>query len=114
MARAYSVFAAAGSDLGLRQETLDLLAAPAIPPTRGFYDECLKAEVRFSLGFMKPSRVWPFGTASSFGAPGSGGSLGFSDPEHRLGYAYVTSKMGTALTGDPRDIALRSALYSAS
>ena len=33
---------AAGS-CGLRPETLDLLAAPAIPPTRGFYDECLRA-----------------------------------------------------------------------
>ena len=29
-----------------------------------------------------------------------------------LGYAYVTSQMGTVLTGDPRDVALRRALYS--
>jgi CubicO group peptidase (beta-lactamase class C family) len=35
IARAYSVFATGGRELGLRQETLDLLAAPAIPPTRG-------------------------------------------------------------------------------
>jgi hypothetical protein len=34
-----------GRDLGLRKETLDLLAAPAIPPTRGFHDECLKGDV---------------------------------------------------------------------
>ena len=44
IARAYSVFATGGRELGLRQETLDLLAAPAVPPTRGFYDECLKGE----------------------------------------------------------------------
>ena len=44
IAHAYSVFATGGRELGLRQETLDLLAAPAIPPTRGFYDECLKGE----------------------------------------------------------------------
>ena len=57
IAHAYSVFATGGRELGLRPETLDLLAAPAIPPTRGFYDECLKGEgVQFSLGFMKPSR----------------------------------------------------------
>src|SRR5262245_53042790 len=37
IARAYSVFATGGRELGLRKETLDLLAAPAIPPTRGFY-----------------------------------------------------------------------------
>jgi len=112
IAHAYSVFATGGRELGLRQETLDLLAAPAIPPTRGFHDECLKADVQFSLGFMKPSPTWPFGSASSFGSPGAGGSLGFADPSAGVGYAYVTSQMGTRLTGDPRDVALRDALYS--
>jgi CubicO group peptidase (beta-lactamase class C family) len=115
IAQAYSVFATGGRELGLRKETLDQLAAPAIPPARGFYDECMKVEgVRFSLGFMKPSPVWPFGSSdSSFGSPGAGGSLGFADPAAGLGYAYVTSQMGTHLTGDPRDVALRTALYSA-
>ncbi|MFZ0749251.1 MAG: serine hydrolase domain-containing protein, partial [Pyrinomonadaceae bacterium] len=114
IARAYSVFATGGRELGLRQETLDLLAAPAIPPTRGFYDECMKTDgIQFSLGFMKPSPAWPFGSASSFGSPGAGGSLGFADPAAGVGYAYVTSQMGTALTGDPREVALRDALYSA-
>lgn len=114
IAHAYSVFATGGRELGLRQETLKLLAAPAIPPRRGFYDECMKTDgVQFSLGFMKPSRVWPFGGASSFGSPGAGGSLGFADPTSGVGYAYVTSQMGTRLTGDPRDVALRDALYSA-
>jgi CubicO group peptidase (beta-lactamase class C family) len=114
IAHAYSVFAAGGGELGLRRETLDLLAAPAIPPTRGFYDECLKGEgLQFSLGFMKPSAVWPFGSASSFGSPGSGGSLGFADPSAGIGYAYVTSQMGTTLNGDPRDVAIRDALYAA-
>jgi CubicO group peptidase (beta-lactamase class C family) len=110
---AYGVFAAGGAELGLHQETLDLLAAPAIAPTRGFHDECLKGEVRFSLGFMKPSSNWRFGSsARSFGAPGSGGSLGFADPDAGLGYGYVTSQMGTTFTGDPRDVALRDAIYS--
>ncbi len=113
IAHAYGVFATGGRELGLRQETLDLLAAPAIPPTHGFFDECLKGEVQFSLGFMKPSPNWPFGSARSFGSPGAGGSLGFADPAEGIGYAYVTSQMGTSLTGDPRDVALRDALYSA-
>src|SRR5262245_35710593 len=112
IAHAYSVFAGGGEELGLRQETLDLLAAPAIPPTHGFYDECLKSEVQFSLGFMKPSRTWRFGSARSFGSPGSGGSLGFADPAAGIGYGYVTSQMGTVFTGDPRDVALRDALYA--
>ena len=112
IAHAYGVFATGGHELRLRPNTLALLAAPAVAPARGFYDECLKGEVQFSLGFMKPSRLWPFGSASSFGSPGSGGSLGFADPAEGIGYAYVTNQMGTALTGDPRDVALRTALYS--
>jgi CubicO group peptidase (beta-lactamase class C family) len=112
IARAYGVFATGGRELALRPETLEALAAPAIPATHGFYDECLMGEVRFSLGFMKPSPVWPFGSECSYGSPGSGGSLGFADPEAGIGYAYVTSQMGTSLTGDPRDLALRNAVYS--
>lgn len=113
-ARAYSAFATGGRELGLRRETLELLTAPAVPPARGFHDECLKGDgVQFSLGFMKSSPAWPFGTTGSFGSPGAGGSLGFADPAAGVGYAYVTSQMGTRLTGDPRDVALRRALYSA-
>ena len=113
IAHAYSVFATGGRELGIRPTTLKLLAAPAIPPTKGFYDECLKGDgVQFSLGFMKSSAVWRFGSPSSFGSPGSGGSLGFADPSVAVGYAYVTSQMGTTLTGDPREVALRDALYS--
>jgi CubicO group peptidase (beta-lactamase class C family) len=113
IAQAYSVFATGGRELGLRPETLALLAAPAVPPVRGFYDECMKTDgVQFSLGFMKSTPGLPFGSASSFGAPGAGGAFGFADPEVGVGYAYVTSRMGTRLTGDPRDVALRTALYS--
>ena len=114
LARAYSAFVGDGRELGLRRDTLRLLAAPAVPPTRGFYDECMHSDdIVFSLGFMKSTSQWPFGSASSFGAPGSGGSLGFTDPVAGIGYGYVTSQMGTRLTGDPRDVALRDALYAA-
>jgi CubicO group peptidase (beta-lactamase class C family) len=54
-----------------------------------------------------------FGSASSFGSPGSGGAMGFADPSAGVGYAYLTSQMGTTLTGDPRDAALSAALYAA-
>ena len=112
IARAYSEFTTGGQVLGLRRETLQLLAAPAIPAANGFYDECMMGEAQFSLGFMKPSPTWPFGSDASYGSPGSGGSLGFADPKSGIGYAYVTNQMGTALSGDPRDLALRDALYA--
>lgn len=74
----------------------------------------MKAEgIQFSLGFMKSTPALPFGSASSFGSPGAGGARGFADPEAGVGYAYVTNRMGTRLTGDPRDMALRDALYGA-
>jgi CubicO group peptidase (beta-lactamase class C family) len=110
MAKAYGVFAAGGRELGLRPQTLADLAAPAIPPRHGPMDECLKGEVAFSLGFMKPTSGWPFGHPGSYGAPGAGGSLGYADPEAGIGYGYVTNQMGTNLAGDARDVALRRAL----
>jgi CubicO group peptidase (beta-lactamase class C family) len=111
IAKAFGVFASGGRALGLRRETLDLVAAPARAPSGGFRDVCLGGDVQFSLGFMKPSALWPFGSPASYGSPGAGGSFGFADPAAGIGYAYVTSRMGTTLTGDPRDVALRQALY---
>jgi CubicO group peptidase (beta-lactamase class C family) len=110
IAKAYGVFANGGRELGLRAETIEALKAPAIPSRHGFYDECFRAPAKFSLGFMKPSETIRFGHESAFGAPGTGGSIGFADPEVGIGYAYVTSRMGMHLQGDPRDLALRGAM----
>jgi CubicO group peptidase (beta-lactamase class C family) len=114
IARAYSVFASGGKELGLREETVHELKEPAIPSTHGFYDECLGDEAQFSLGFMKPNRGFPFGSPSSFGFPGAGGSFGFADPEAEIGYGYIPNRKGVTMGGDPRDVALRRALYSAT
>jgi CubicO group peptidase (beta-lactamase class C family) len=84
--------------------------APPVAPRRGFRDGALKVPVPFSLGFAKPSPMNPFGTPGSFGHPGTGGSFGFADPEFEIGYGYVFNGMGTHLT-DPRDLALRTAMY---
>ncbi len=109
IARAYSAFATGGRELGLREATLQALRAPATPSANGFYDDGVKGEVEYSLGFMKTCKNWPFGHDGAFGAPGAGGALGFADPETGLAYGYVTNRMG-GVTGDPRDLALRRAL----
>ena len=62
---------------------------------------------------MKPGPAFPFGGPRAYGAPGAGGAMGFADPEAGIGYGYVTSRMGTSLSGDPRDMALRAALDAA-
>ncbi len=113
MARAYGEFATGGKVLGLRGETLRELAAPAVPPARGFRDACLKVEVQFSLGFMKPDPANPFAHPGAFGSPGTGGSFGFADPEAEIGWGYVPNRMGVHLQ-DPREVALRTALYRAA
>jgi CubicO group peptidase (beta-lactamase class C family) len=110
IARAYSEFATGGATLRLAPATLAALAADAVPPAHGFHDEALRGEVQFSLGFMKSCPNWRFGSDGSYGAPGTGGSLGYADPKAGVGYGYVTSRVGTAITGDPRDVALREAM----
>lgn len=104
------MFANGGRELGLRPETLAALAAPAVSGAHGFYDEFMKADAQFSLGFMKSNPGWSFGSAQAYGSPGAGGSLGYADPQTGIGYGYVTNRKGTHLEGDPRDIALRRAL----
>jgi CubicO group peptidase (beta-lactamase class C family) len=40
-----------------------------------------------------------------------GGSLGFADPDHRLGFGYVMNQMGPAI--DTRSRSLSKAVYDA-
>jgi len=110
IARAYGVLATGGAQLGLRPETIRELEAPPVAPTRGFRDECMGgADIRFSLGFMRPAPAWAFGGPRAYGAPGAGGSFGYADPDAGIGYAYVCNRMGRS-QDDPRDVALRSAM----
>jgi CubicO group peptidase (beta-lactamase class C family) len=112
IAHAYSALTSEGGELRLGAKTLAALCAPATPPTLSSYDECVKTDgMRYSLGFMKPGEVIRFGSDAAFGFPGAGGAMGFADPKSGIAYAYVTSQMGATLTGDPRDAALREALY---
>jgi CubicO group peptidase (beta-lactamase class C family) len=110
IAHAYSVFATGGAEFGLRGETLQALMAPAVPPLQGFFDEVMRKEMCFSLGFLKPNPTYPFGGSGTFGEPGAGGSFAFADPEAGIVYAYITNRMGAKLGGDPRELALREAM----
>lgn len=109
IAHAYSALAVGGAELGIRPQTLRELTAPPVPPQHGFHDECMQGDIRFSLGFMRPSPIWAFGGARSFGSPGAGGSFGYADPDQRIGYGYICNRMGKS-KDDPRDVALRAAM----
>ncbi|MFK7804403.1 MAG: serine hydrolase domain-containing protein [Anaerolineae bacterium] len=112
IAKAYGEFATGGKNLGLTAETLQALTQPAAPPSGGSMDEVLHINSSFSLGYLKPSADIHFGSSTnSFGTPGAGGSFGFADPDAEIGYAYGMNRMGFHLIVDPREEALRSALY---
>jgi CubicO group peptidase (beta-lactamase class C family) len=96
IARAYSVFATGGHELGIKPETLSELQAQAQPPVSGGWrDVILHMDMAWALGFLKPFPGYHFGSSDeAYGAPGSGGSFGFADPGAQVGYAYVTNKQG--------------------
>ncbi len=112
IAKAYSDMAAGGRELGLTQETMTELTAPARPPSGNPRDLVLWVPAAYSLGFVRPTGDFLFGRGQrSFGHPGAGGSFGFADPDAEIGFAYAPNRLGHHLRDDPREKALRDALY---
>lgn len=113
VAAAYGEFATGGRRLGLTAETLDALSSPAVAPRDGRIDVVLHIESVFSLGYVKPFPRFVFGSGAglAFGTPGAGGSFGFADPDVGVGFAYAMNRTGFRLYDDPRELALRDALY---
>ena len=110
IARAYSAFAEGGAELGITPETFARITAP--PVLAGGKDVVLGIPSYFSLGFLRPGPNGFFGSSErAFGGPGAGGSFAFADPDAHLGYAYVMNKMDFHLVDDPREKALRDAVY---
>ena len=112
IARAYSAFAEGGAEIGITPETFARVTAP--PEVARPRDEVLGVPSYFSLGFLRPGPELFFGSSPrAFGSPGAGGSFAFADPDARLGYAYVMNRLDFYLVDDPREKALRDALYRA-
>jgi CubicO group peptidase (beta-lactamase class C family) len=110
IARLYSALAEGGEDIGLTRETFERVTE--IPDVADPTDFVLGLPSYFSLGFMRPGpEVWFGSSEKSLGAPGAGGSFAFADPDAHVGYAYVMNKMDFYLADDPREKALRNAIY---
>ena len=112
VAAAYS--AAVTGGLGLTSQTLDALVRPAQPPSGGAFDVVLRlGPAVYSLGYLKPAAEYPFGGSAdaAFGTPGNGGAFAFADPATRIGYCYAPNRLGLAMLDDPREVAIRDALY---
>ncbi|WP_309113058.1 serine hydrolase domain-containing protein [Saccharothrix sp.] len=64
-----------------------------------------------SLGFWRACPPMPMAGPGSFGHPGSGGSIGFGDPDAGIGFAYVTN-LWNFRADDPRAADLATAVRS--
>jgi CubicO group peptidase (beta-lactamase class C family) len=113
IAKLYGEAATGGAKLGLAASTLDALTGSATPPRLGLRDEVLRVDTLYSLGYVKSFPRFRFGTAAglAFGTMGVGGSFGFADPDAGIGFGYAMNRSGFHLYDDPREVALRDALY---
>ena len=69
---------------------------------------------RWGLGFALNQPAAPVGpNPRTFGHPGAGGSIGFADPDARVGFGYVMNQMGADALIDGRAASLFNAMYEA-
>ena len=72
------------------------------------------ADHGWGLGYMLNQRCVNGPNPWIFGHGGLGGSFGFVDLEHRIGYAYVMNRYdATKANADPRSVALSDEIYAA-
>jgi CubicO group peptidase (beta-lactamase class C family) len=72
------------------------------------------ADHGWGLGYMLNQRCVNGPNPRIFGHGGLGGSFGFVDLEHRIGYAYVMNRFdATKANADPRSVALSDQVYAA-
>ena len=70
--------------------------------------------IRYGLGFMLRSESMPFSSSPrAFGHPGAGGSLGFADPDRRIGFGFTMNKMGSGVSGGQTGYAVIEAFFRA-
>lgn len=95
IARIYGALATGGTELGIGPTTLRLLEEPGTDPVRGLRDAVVQMNTRFLLGYLKPFPGFEFGSSDrAYGTPGGRGSLGFVDPDARVGYGYGMNRLG--------------------
>jgi len=112
LAKLYGALARGGELDGVRVMSKEQVAKCSIEQSNG-PDALLIINTRFSLGFMMSQPGASLGpNAKSFGHPGAGGSLGYADPEAKIGFGYTMNKMHASLLIDPRATALIDAVYA--
>jgi CubicO group peptidase (beta-lactamase class C family) len=110
LSRVYAALASGGELGGVR-----LVRPESVEPLRERQswverDRVLRKPLGFAQGFIKEETRLFSPNPASFGHPGAGGTLGFADPDAKLGIGYVMNRMAHQVRS-PRAIALCHALY---
>ena len=118
LARMFSALATGGQALGF---SADDVAGFSLASSATHRDATLQLPTRFGPGFMlgmdnrhkaRGGESLIFGR-NAFGHVGAGGSVGFADPEARLGFGYTMNRQGAGLLLNPRGQRLIDATYRA-
>ena len=86
------------------------------------FDAVLQLDTSFSAGFMmdpidpsgKKIRSLLGPSVRAFGHPGAGGSLGFADPDNRIGFGYVMNQMEAGVLPGQRASTIVDSLYASA
>jgi CubicO group peptidase (beta-lactamase class C family) len=112
LAGVYNDLATGGDELGIEPAIYEELTTVPTPPPDGDRDVVVKVRNEYSVGYSKPYGDFTFGRSdAAFGTPGFGGTFGFADPDAELAFAYVPNRLGVHLVDDPRELAVREAVY---
>ena len=115
LAKFYGMLANGGEVGGRKFFTSDTIQLMTTTISDGL-DRVFEIPTAFSAGFMQDSSAAPrklFGpSAMAFGHPGAGGSHAFSDPENKIGFAYVMNQMEQSILPTQKSLRLVDAVYA--
>ena len=112
IAKIFSEFANQTPTLNFSKRTLAELEADYSSKLALSLDPVLGLKIPVSLGMAKTCDTVKWGNSPrSYGNSGTGGSSGFADPDHRIGFSYVMNRLDAYIVNDAREFALRKKLY---
>jgi CubicO group peptidase (beta-lactamase class C family) len=114
VARIYGAFARGGELAGVKLTTSASIEA-MIKEQHNITEVMQERPYHQALGILlnTPEAVYMGPNPRSFGHHGIGGSIGFADPDARIGFSYAVNRMHAVGTNGPRAARLIDALYTA-
>jgi CubicO group peptidase (beta-lactamase class C family) len=112
VARIYGAFARGGELDGVRLTSPASIAA-MITEQHNITEVMQERPYHQALGILlnTPAAVFMGPNPRAFGHHGIGGSIGFADPDARIGFSYAVNRMHAVGTNGPRAARLINALY---